>query len=816
MENLIANLKSLQKKYNISDKDIEVLEKYLDNIQNTFENLDFKNKRALKDKSVIHSLLKKTSEDLISSEKKYRSFVENINDTIWEIDLNAEFTFLSPQVNNLLGYDVSELLGKPIYTVTDPNQKIFFAELIEKSFKDAKPIGSFEHCDLHKNGSKIYVETNANPVFDDEGKLIGYNGVSRDITQRKLAQEAQDKSEENLKAIVSSLDDVVIEVNQDLIFTGVWTSDESKLFFPIKDPLGKKISEVLEHSDFALLMETIILDVFENGNTKIFEYESILPNDERYFEAKVTLIRKDESGAKTASLLISDITQRKKGEFAIIKAKEEADRANKLKSEFLANMSHEIRTPMNAILGFAELLKDKITEPKYENYLAGIITGGKNLLSIINDILDLSKIESGKIELQYEQLSISSLCDEMNQVFGIKEQEKGVVFKIEKNENIPDFIYLDEIRVRQVLTNLIGNAFKFTSEGSVKLIVDAQNISNQKIDLRFEIKDTGIGIPDDQVNIIFEAFRQREGQNTRKYGGTGLGLTITRRLIQMMNGIIQVKSKLDVGSSFIVTFKDVSFSSIKNQTEQIPEVQKPKSSYKINFENQIILLAEDIETNRMVIRGYLEQTNLKILEAENGEDAVEMTKIYKPDLILMDIQMPIMDGYEASKRIKLEPWLKKIPIVALTASVMQDQVKEFSAYCDGYLKKPVSKNELFSEIKKHLKHDDLSEQIKETVNVEENNETSVTDLSKRTIIQKELLSKLKGDELMKWNNVKNGMMIDEIMDFANELIALGKQNNIEELELYGKDLYESADSFKIEKMTKRLDYYPQLLTVFAT
>jgi len=800
----IKLLKSLANKllYNkkISEKEYNEYTLAIDSISRKLRSLDFKYERATKDKNVMHSLLKKTSEDLSRSEKRYKSIIENIKDTIWNVDLDFNILYISPQIFEISGYIAEELIGKNLYKLLNPDKHDFLKETI-KQIRDGKlSSNSFTFEIQHKSGKTVYIENNVNPTFNNLGTLIGYYGISRDITSRRLAEISLEKSQNNLKALVSSLEDIVLIVNENYIFEDAMTSNETKLFVPKEQIIGSTISDVFGKSEFSEMFESIINEIFETGETKVIEYPSIVTGDETWFSSKITLLKQEKSAKRKVSIMVSDITKRKKAEIALIKAKEEADKANKAKSEFLANMSHEIRTPMNAILGFAELLSDNVIEPKQKEYLSGIITGGKNLLNIINDILDLSKIEAGRIDIKYEPVNPFELVNELQQIFFAKINEKGLSFKININPVLPKGLILDEIRIRQVLLNLLGNALKFTHSGSILLNIDVLNFQERTsmLDLVFEVSDTGIGIPENQIDIIFEAFRQREGQSNRKYGGTGLGLTITKKLVNMMNGEIVVDSKVGFGSSFKVYLKDIKIASLK----EIKDERKVTETQKIRFRDSLVLIAEDIETNRMVVKGFLENYSLKIIESTNGEEAVEMALLYKPDLILMDMQMPLMDGYQAIKKLKSSDLTNKIPIVALTASALKDDAENIKKICDGYLRKPIAKKELIRELQRFLKDEERQEdgQTEGAKNFQENNDD----------INLELRKILKTTYKDKWNNIRTGMIIDDIISFANELKELSQKYNSKKLEKYSDDLKLFAENIKIDKLERTLNYYPFL------
>ena len=385
-------------------------------------------------------------------------------------------------------------------------------------------------------------------------------------------------------------------------------------------------------------------------------------------------------------------------------AKESADIANRAKSEFLANMSHEIRTPMNAILGFSEIMREKVVEPSLTHYLDSIISSGKSMLSLIDGILDLSKVEAGKLELTHKPFSPRLLFDEMKTIFGHKTERKGLTFTIEYRSEIPEALILDENRLRQILINLIGNAVKFTDEGHIKVGVEFPGPAREQrglVDFIFSVEDTGIGIPEDYRQSIFSAFSQVAGKKYDHVGGTGLGLAITRRLIDLMGGNISVDSDEDQGTTFRVVFKDVEMStaSVLNR-----ELREEVGFERIDFDKCTILVVDDISFNREIIADYLHAFGFVLLEAENGRLAVEMARQHYPQLILMDMKMPVMNGYEATSIIKAEEKLKDIPIIAVTASAMKEDEEILETLCDGYLKKPINKNILVSKIMEFLPH----------------------------------------------------------------------------------------------------------------
>ncbi|HNY12977.1 MAG TPA: ABC transporter substrate-binding protein [Candidatus Wallbacteria bacterium] len=542
---------------------------------------------------------------------------------------------------------------------------------------------------------------------------------------------------------------------------------------------------------------------------KGFIYEHQQPLDLRRFYWAISIAMAIAAITASISLYISalnrslkhQISERLASEAELLKMKETAEVANRLKSEFLANMSHEIRTPMNAILGFSELLKEHIKDPKYCEYLQSINTAGKSLLTLINDILDLSKIEAGRLDIEYETVSMVHICNEIKQIFSLKIMEKELEFTVDIDKSVRNGFLMDATRIRQILLNLAGNAIKFTEKGGVYISIGkaGEDEANGTVDMVIEVRDTGIGIPEDCQKIIFEAFRQHDGRITRKYGGTGLGLTITKRLCEIMNGEISVESAENKGSTFRVTLFGVKRSSRDGENKKDEKIKECE----VLFSGSKILLVEDNDSNRRLIKGYLENCDLKVLEAVNGSEALENMKKVIPDVVIMDMQMPVMDGYETARAMLMDEKLKSVPVIAVTASALKENMESIKKICAGYLRKPISKKELISELIKYLPHTIKEKYEKKAVSVDIIFEDEIGRLFLNAEKKMEFMKKIYAE----FEKINKTIVFKKINDFSSLLKNFAEENKMTNTVSYAEKIRQASDAFDVEVVRSLIERF---------
>ena len=509
---------------------------------------------------------------------------------------------------------------------------------------------------------------------------------------------------------------------------------------------------------------------------------------------------------RAVSGIIANAYERKQMEATLENERDKANEANLAKSRFLANMSHEIRTPMNAVLGFTEALAQELETPRQKKMLESIRTSGNLLLSLLNDILDLSKIEAGKMTIVPKPAALKSMLNDIEVLFSVQAAGKGINLSVNVSDDVPDLLVFDEVRIKQVIFNLLGNAIKFTRIGDVNLNVSYVPDDQFSGELRIGVDDTGAGIPEKDLERIFEPFVQQSGLLNRDYEGAGLGLSVCKRLIEQMNGTIKVYSKVGVGSSFNVTIPGVARGKKKDLHQVLPGIKG-----EVFFRKGSVMMVDDVSSNLNAMEALIEGTGLEVVHAGNGETAIRLLNHITPDVIFLDTRMPGLDGYEVATCIKRIEALQNTKIIACTASVANKEKLEQSELFDDYLYKPVSRHELISMLGKYLEH---------TV-VEDNAEIQSTDdklviSGDLTKMLPELISEMEGPLTDLWREIDGSLVLFRIEGFAAELQQLFVRYPVPQLQHYVNELNDALEIIALDQIRTTVSAFPNLITQIKT
>ncbi|MEO5377103.1 MAG: PAS domain S-box protein [Magnetococcus sp. DMHC-6] len=655
---------------------------------------------------------KKAEANLKENAQQLIDITNNLAEGLYVIDQEWRITFINPQAIHMLGWQKEEVL----------EQNVHF--LIHHSYRDGTPyppsdchlchvldqsnVLNTEEWYWRRDGTGFAVSVIASPILRDE-KIRGAVVAFRDITKRKEDEECLRIQAQELRlreklysSLVNNVPDYVMRYDRHhrLIFANVHAIDNSGK--TQDEYLGKTHREIGFPEHLCTLLEQKIDRCFatQEQQVTLFDLESA--------EGIITLEWRaipefNEDGAIDTVLGLSrDITDRTQAELALRQAKEQAELANQAKGDFLDSMSHEIRTPMNVVLGMSELLLETDLTPVQRRFTEIMHHSGKAMLGVVNDILDFSRIESGRILLDEISFSPRQVLVETAHLMQVVAEKKGLIMEEWVAEEIPESVLGDDSRVRQILINLIGNAIKFTQQGRIDVYLTLS--PEEPHTLQFQVVDTGIGIAQELLDHIFDKFTQADAGITRSYGGSGLGLAISQRLVELMGGRIWVESHLGQGSSFSFT---------------LPIRIGPPSGYQITpIENNTvvetkalrILLAEDVEENQALFEAYLLQTPYQLVMVNDGIEAVARVQKEEFDLVVMDVQMPKMDGYTATRRIRQweqEMGRSRLPIIALSAHAMEKEMERSrDAGCDIYLSKPINKKTLLRELQQIARQSD--------------------------------------------------------------------------------------------------------------
>jgi len=655
---------------------------------------------------------------LQKSEERFNLALRGANDGLWDWNLETDDIYYSPRWKEMLGYAEHEIRHH-----IEEWRKLLHPDDLAQAIADTtayleKKIPTYElyFRMQHKKGHWVWILSRAFAIWNEQGKAIRAVGTHLDITAQKEAEAQLQKtiqqvkqSEQLLKTVINATPDWIFVKDQNYRyllanegFANAINTKPEQIIGKDDEEIGIPKEQIFGNPEKGIQGFRVDDEQVLSGNTLHNPYDpATFADGTVHIFDTLKMPLQDEKGHVFAVLGFSrDITERTKIEKALLLTKESAEQdkigaenANKAKSTFLANMSHELRTPLNGILGYAQILgRDKTLTEKQQEGVGIIQRSGEYLLTLINDILDLSKIEAGKIELYPIDFNFNHFIQGIIELFQMRSQQKGIAFNYEPLSHLPLGVRGDDKRLRQILINLLGNAIKFTEKGGVTL-----KISYDGKNMRFQIEDTGVGIALEEIEKIFLPFQQVGDPNSQAEG-TGLGLSITKRLVEMMGGELHVESALGHGSTFW-------FALNLQEVSNLIKVKKMEQQVVIGYEGASlkILVVDDKWENRSVLVNLLKPLGFETVEAKHGKEYLDHAKQSCPDLILTDLVMPVMDGFEATRQLRKMPVCQEVPVIAASASVFDsDQKASLEAGCDDFINKPIHFEELLEKLKIHL------------------------------------------------------------------------------------------------------------------
>lgn len=741
----------------------------------------------------------KTAQDTILQKEKEKAIVlDSMSEMFAYFSPDFDIRWVNKAYADSLGMRQDEFFGVKCFEVWHQRESPCIDCPVVLAAKTGKP----QQQEIRTPDGKCW-NIRGYPIFDDTGTLVGLSEFCEDISFQK-------KAFESLRLTQFSVDQ-----NPDAAF---WMTDDARFFY-VNDTACKRLGYTEEE-----LLQMTVYDIDPEFSPEVWDqhWQSIKElksttmvsvhraKDGTEYPVELTVNFIEFDGKQYNCAFARDITERKENEEILRKAKEKAEESNRIKSEFISNISHEIRTPLNSIIGFSDILSSHLSDLRLKEYANSIKTAGDSLLMLINDILDLSKIEAGRIEISLEPVDIRGIISEVSQIFAVKVSQKDLDFVLDVHESIPESMMLDKIRVRQVLFNLIGNAVKFSKKGFIRLVVNPLSECPEvedRICLEIIVEDSGIGIDEKYHESIFDPFVQLDYKDTYGAEGTGLGLSITRRLLEMMGGEISLKSTPNHGSSFLVRLKNIQIADTYEVDHQTKEYSESL------FYGKHILLVDDSDINRRFVKANLEEAGIVVSEADNGKTGIEKAATLKPDLILMDIMMPIMNGYEAVDKLRADPALSRVPIIALTALAMKEDIERISdSGFDAYLIKPFHMEDLFHIMELHL----VNFHDKKAYVGWEGDETKGKTEKKYIRAIAAALELIEEKYMPLWHQANDLKEFKSIRAFAEGIHSTGKEYGIRLLMDYGDKMVVLCDNYDIERIDISLAAFPDYIKKMKT
>ena len=750
---------------------------------------------------------KQAEESLRKSEEQYRNLFMYAQIGIFHSLPSGRFLTANPSLARMLGYSSPEELmssithmGRQLYA--DPRLR---AAIIDDMMKTNGWVHRDSVTWRRKDGELIIVNMMGRKVLDASGKVAYLEGFIDDVTESRKAQAVLRESEAKFRLLVEHSSELIWNLSPEGIFTYASPSWKRVTGYDVSEIQGTDFRRIVHPDDLPACQAYLQAMISSKKVIDGVSYRVRHADGTWHWHSANGAPILDDQGRYLSMVGISgDITDRKKFEqqlletnasleSAIERANEmalRAESANIAKSEFIANISHEIRTPMNAIIGFADLLSAGIQDERQRHQAAVIATAGKSLLRLINDVLDLSKIEAGKLEIKTENCSPRRLIEEVRHVFAQRASEKGLVLRCFVAPDLPKGLWLDHARLRQILTNLIGNAIKFTDRGSVDVLVEGTVCPGEELccNLRISVADTGKGISEEFKPRLFGAFEQAAGQDHAKYGGTGLGLAISRRLAHLMNGDITVcDNPAGRGSVFTVTLPSVPVATSSAPSETANEEWARRIVF---LQKPLVLVVDEEAAHRELLRLYLEPMGFSVIEAADGEQALEQARQHHPGLVLTETKIPKLNGLELAvslRKMFSDPVNSvPLPVLAVTASAMNRPTDPDEADFDDYLVKPVSRADLLRAMSRFVPHS-----MKEEEAVSEESSGSVPDALRR-ILNPELQAEIAA--------VRKSLRVSQARALGEKILAASRPLELAELISLGEQLCQAAETFQISRL----------------
>lgn len=649
--------------------------------------------------SLEQKILERTRQ-VKDGQKRYKQIIDTASDLIYRATPDGIITYVNPVGKYMLGYEKEEVLGCHFSSFVQDDYlektKSFYRDVI----KEKKESSYFEFPIVSRLGQVYWLGQNVQLLFDQQGEIQEVSAVARDITERKQIQEALAQSEEKYRGIIENMALGLLEVDPDQVIRSANNSFCEMTGYTQEELIGKNARNTFLPEKYHAFNSQEEISR-STGQPGVYEVQIKKKNGELMW---VLISGAPIYDAFTREYAGSigihfDMTARKKLELDLKEAKRIAEEAQEAEKQFLARMSHEIRTPLNAIIGMSHLLYDTNPSQEQKELLSIIKSSADILQALISDILEISKIHAGEIVAKAKEFDLPGLVRSIQKTFQHKLEKQPIEVVAIVDPSIKNLLVGDDLLLNQILLNLMGNSAKFTEKGEIGIEVKIKEQGQDFVEVEFVVFDTGIGIAEDKLGIIFENFKQADSEIRHKFGGTGLGLAITKQLVELQGGHIKVESELGKGTNFIFTlpYKDTGIP-LEKKTEELSQAL----DVEIALNN--VLVAEDNLMNRKYISSLFKKWNLPYQFAHNGQEAVELAQKQHFDLVFMDISMPIMNGYEATIKIRntVNP-NQNTPIIALTASAMVDKREyAFSIGMDDYLPKPFKPIQLLQTIQKHI------------------------------------------------------------------------------------------------------------------